>query len=53
VTSGAKSDPGDAKVLTDLVLADLVRSDRHNQRPVAGDSELAASLQVLPAPTRT
>ena len=42
VTSGAKSDPGDAKVL-----ADLVRTDRHNHRPVAGDSELAASLQVL------
>ena len=42
VTSGAKSDPGDAKVL-----ADLVRTDRHNHRPAAGDSELAASLQVL------
>jgi transposase len=42
VTSGAKSDPGDAKVL-----ADLVRTDRHNHRPVAGDSALAASLQVL------
>ncbi len=42
VTSGAKSDPGDAKVL-----ADLVRTDRHNHRPVAGDSELAALLQVL------
>ena len=42
VMSGAKSDPGDAKVL-----ADLVRTDRHNHRPVAGDSELAASLQVL------
>ncbi len=41
-TSGAKSDPGDAKML-----ADLVRTDRHNHRPVAGDSELAASLQVL------
>ena len=42
VTSRAKSDPGDAKVL-----ADLVRTDRQNHRPVAGDSELAASLQVL------
>ncbi len=42
VTSGAKSDPGDAKVL-----ADLVRTDRHNHRPVSGDSELAGSLQVL------
>jgi transposase len=41
-TSGAKSDPGDAKVL-----ADLVRTDQHNHRPVAGDSELAVSLQVL------
>jgi hypothetical protein len=33
-SSGAKSDPGDAKVL-----ADMVRTDRHNHRPVAGDSE--------------
>src|ERR1700738_4628007 len=33
-TSGAKSDPGDAKVL-----ADMVRTDRHNHRRVAGDSE--------------
>src|ERR1700736_5425020 len=41
-TSRAKSDAGDANVL-----ADLVRTDRHNHRPVAGDSELAASLQVL------
>src|SRR5712691_11394625 len=30
-TSGAKSDPGDARVL-----ADLVRTDRHQHRPVAG-----------------
>ncbi len=42
VTSRAKSDPGDAKVL-----ADLVRTDRHNHRPVAGDSDLSAALQVL------
>jgi len=42
VTSGAKSDPGDAKVL-----ADLVRTDRHNHRPVAGDSELAEAVKVL------
>ena len=41
-TSGAKSDPGDAKVL-----ADLVRTDRHNHRPVAGDSELAEGVKVL------
>jgi hypothetical protein len=40
--SGAKSDPGDAKVL-----ADLVRTDRHNHRPAAGDSELAAAVKVL------
>lgn len=32
--SGAKSDAGDAKVL-----ADLVRTDRHNHRPLAGDSD--------------
>ena len=42
VTSGAKSDPGDAKVL-----ADLVRTDRQHHRPVAGDSELAESVKVL------
>ena len=30
---GAKSDAGDAKLL-----ADLVRTDRHNHRPIAGDS---------------
>jgi transposase len=42
VTSGAKSDPGDAKVL-----ADLVRTDRHNHRPVAGDSELSEAVKVL------
>ena len=40
--SGAKSDPGDAKML-----ADLVRTDRHNHRPVAGDSELAEAIKVL------
>ena len=41
-TSGAKSDPGDAKVL-----ADLARTDHHNHRPVAGDSELVEALKVL------
>jgi transposase len=41
-TSGAKSDPGDAKVL-----ADLVRTDRHQHRPIAGDSELAEAIKVL------
>jgi transposase len=41
-TSGAKSDPGDAKVL-----ADIVRTDRHNHRAVAGDSELTESVKLL------
>ena len=40
--SGAKSDPGDAKVL-----ADLVRTDRHNHRLVAGDSALAEAVKVM------
>ena len=40
--SGAKSDPGDAKVL-----ADLVRTDRHHRRPVAGDSEGAEAIKLL------
>ena len=40
--SGAKSDAGDAKVL-----ADLVRTDRHNHRPVAGDSDEAAEVRIL------
>jgi len=42
VTSGAKSDAGDAKAL-----ADLVRTDRHNHRRMAGDSELAEAVKVL------
>ena len=41
-TSGAKSDPGDA-----LVLAELARTDAHNHRPVAGDSDLAEAVKVL------
>jgi hypothetical protein len=41
-TSGAKSDPGDARVL-----ADLVRTDRHLHRQVAGDTELAEGVKVL------
>jgi transposase len=41
-TSRAKSDRGDARVL-----ADLVRTDRHNHRPVAPDSELLAGIKVL------
>jgi transposase len=47
-TSGAKSDPGDAKVL-----ADLARTDAHNHRPVAGDSELVGAGQLLPRPRQT
>jgi hypothetical protein len=41
-TSRAKSDRGDARVL-----ADLVRTDRHNHRTVAPDSELLAGIKVL------
>ncbi len=41
-TSGAKSDPGDAKVL-----ATLARTDAHNHRPMAGDSNLAEAVKVL------
>jgi hypothetical protein len=41
-TSGAKSDPGDA-----FVLANLARTDGHNHRPVAGDSDLAEAIKVL------
>jgi Transposase/Transposase IS116/IS110/IS902 family len=41
-TSGAKSDPGDAKVL-----ATLARLDGHNHRPIAGDSDLAAAVKML------
>lgn len=40
--AGAKSDPGDAKVL-----ADLVRTDRHNHRPVAADSYEVNGLKIL------
>jgi hypothetical protein len=46
-TSGAKSDPGDAKVL-----AGLVRTDRHNHRPIAGDSDLAEGVKLVARPTR-
>ena len=42
VTSGSKSDPGDAKVL-----ADIVRTDRHNHREASGDSEGAEAIKVL------
>jgi transposase/transposase IS116/IS110/IS902 family protein len=40
--SGAKSDAGDAKLL-----ADLVRTDRHNHRPIAGDTPKVAAIKVL------
>jgi transposase len=40
--SGAKSDPSDAKLL-----ADLVRTDRHNHRPIAGDSPDGEAIKVL------
>ncbi len=42
-SSGAKSDPGDAKVRA----VDLVRTDRHNHRPAAPDSDLAEAIKVL------
>ncbi|MGH8896796.1 MAG: IS110 family transposase [Egibacteraceae bacterium] len=40
--SGAKSDKGDAKLL-----ADLVRTDRCNHRPIAADSDLLEAVKVL------
>jgi transposase len=40
--SGAKSDTGDAHVL-----ADMVRTDRHQLRPVAGDSVQAEAVKVV------
>ena len=40
--SGAKSDAADAKVL-----ADLVRTDRDNHRPVAGDSQQVEAVKLL------
>jgi len=43
--SGAKSDAGDAHVL-----ADMVRTDSHQLRAVAGDTALAAAVKVV---TRT
>ncbi len=41
-SSGAKSDPGDAQVL-----ADLVRTDAHNHREIAGDTDLAEAVKIL------
>ena len=40
--SGAKSDAADAKLL-----ADLVRTDRHNHRPIAGDTPDVEAIKVL------
>ena len=40
--AGAKSDASDAKLL-----ADLVRTDRHNHRPIAGDTAEAEAIKVL------
>ena len=40
--SGAKSDRGDAKML-----ADVVRTDRHNHRPYLGNTDLAESIKIL------
>ncbi len=40
--SGAKSDAGDAHSL-----ADMVRTDSHQLRPVAGDSDLAEAAKVV------
>jgi len=42
VTSGAKSDPGDTKVL-----ADLVRTDRQHHRPIAGGLRACRGLKGL------
>jgi len=47
-TSGAKSDAADARVL-----AELVRTDRQHHRPIAGDSDLAEAIKLLPAHIRT
>ena len=41
-TSGAKSDAGDAHVL-----ADMVRTDAHQLRPIAGDSALVEGIKVV------
>jgi transposase len=41
-TSGAKSDPGDAHVL-----AEIVRVDRGHHRPVAGDSDQAEVIKTV------
>lgn len=40
--SGAKSDSGDAHIL-----ADMVRTDRHQLRPIAGDSAQAEAIKIV------
>jgi hypothetical protein len=40
--SGAKSDSGDARVL-----ADMVRTDAHQHRPVAADTDLAEAIKLV------
>jgi transposase len=40
--SGAKSDPGDSHTL-----ADMVRTDRHQLRPIAGDTPQAEAVKVV------
>lgn len=40
--SRGKSDPGDA-----LVLADILRTDRHKHRPLPADTDLARAIAVL------
>lgn len=40
--SGAKSNAGDT-----LTLADMVRTDSHQLRPVAGDSDLVEAIKVV------
>jgi transposase len=40
--AGAKSDAGDAKML-----ADLVRTDRQNHRPIAGDTPDAEAIRII------
>jgi transposase len=46
--SGAKSDAGDAKVL-----ADLVRTDRHNHRALAVTASKSRRLRSSPEHTKT
>lgn len=44
---GAKPDSGDAKLL-----ADVVRADRRNHRPIAVDSDLLAAVKCWPTATK-